>query len=156
VIVVSDTSPLLNLSIANCTYLLRELFSEIVIPPAVATELQRHSIPIDTTWMRIVSAKSTDELTRLKQQLDPGEAEAILLAVELGASLLLIDEHLGRRVAVARGLHPMGLLGVLAEAKDRRLIPDCKPILDLMMEQAGFWIAPSLRTQYLRDIGELD
>jgi predicted nucleic acid-binding protein len=104
--------------------------------------------------MRVVAAQDRKQLAELRRQLDPGEAEAIIVAVELRASLILIDEQRGRRVAAERGLGYMGLLGVLAEAKGRGLIPECKPILDGMIEQAGFWIGSDLRSRCLREIGE--
>jgi predicted nucleic acid-binding protein len=72
----------------------------------------------------------------------------------LQASLILIDEQRGRRVAADRGLEYMGLLGVLWEAKERGLISECKPMLNQMIEQAGFWIGNDLRTRFLLGVGE--
>ncbi len=115
-IVVSDTSPILNLSVVGRLELLRSLFGEIVLPPWVAAELERHRIEVEANWMRVVAAQDRAQLAELRQQLDPGEAEAIIVALELQASLILIDEQRGRRVAADRGLEYMGLLGVLSEA----------------------------------------
>ena len=94
-IVVSDTSPILNLSIVGRLELLRSLFGEIVLPPWVAAELGRHQIEVEASWMRVVSAQDRAQLAELRQQLDPGEAEAIIVALELQASLILIDEQRG-------------------------------------------------------------
>jgi predicted nucleic acid-binding protein len=104
--------------------------------------------------MRVVAAKDRVQLAELRRQLDPDEAEAIIVAVELQASLILIDEQRGRRVAAGRGLEYMGLLGLLSEAKERGLIPECKPILDEMIEQAGFWMGNNLRSRFLIGVGE--
>jgi uncharacterized protein len=145
VIVVSDASPILNLSIVGYVGLLRTLFGEIVLPPRVAQELDRHGVPIDPDWMRVVIAQDREQLAELLRQLDPGEAEAIIVAVQLQASLILINEQRGRRIAADRGLRFMGLFGVLSEAKERNFISECKPILDGMIEQAGFWIGNDLR-----------
>ena len=96
--------------------------------------------------------------TRLRcsgRQLDPG-AEAIVVAAELEADLLLVDEKRGRRIAIDRGLEVTGLLGVLAEAKARGLISRCQPVLDDMIRVAGFWIGDDLRSRYLQGLNEID
>ena len=139
-IVVSDTSPILNLAAVDKLRLLRDLYTEIVVPPAVQRELVRNGIQFDLKWTRVVAAQDQTEVAALREQLDPGEAEAIVLAAELDAKLLLVDEKRGRRIAIDRGLEVTGLLGVLPEAKARGLIPKCKPILDDMIRVAGFCI----------------
>ena len=154
-IVVSDTSPILNLSAVGKLDLLHDLYSELVVPPAVQRELSRNAIDLDALWMRVVVAQNRNDVASLREQLDPGEAEAIVVAAEVAAGLLLVDEKRGRRIAIDRGLEVTGLLGVLAEAKARGFIPKCQPILDDMIRVAGFWIGEDLRTRYLRDLNEL-
>jgi uncharacterized protein len=155
-IVVSDTSPVLNLAAVNRLNLLRDMYAEIVIPPAVAQELERNGVQNELSGARVVAARDQDEVDALREQLDPGEAEAIVLAGVLVADLLLVDEKRGRRVAESRGLEVTGLLGLLAKAKARGLIARCKPVLDDMIRVAGFWIGDDLRTRYLRRLNELD
>ncbi len=154
-IVVSDTSPILNLAAANKLHLLRDLYADVVIPPAVEQELVRNAIQLEPWWTRVVSAEDQNEVAALREQLDPGEAEAIVVAGELDADLLLVDEKRGRRIAIDRGLEVTGLLGVLAEAKARGLILRCQPVLEEMIRVAGFWIGDDLKTRYLRGLGEL-
>jgi hypothetical protein len=144
-IVVCDTSPILNLSAVDQLGLLKSLYSEIVIPPWVNQD-----------WVKTISAQNQREVMLLREQLDPGESEAIVLAGELKAELLLLDEKRGRGIATTRGLEVTGRLGVLAEAKARGLIPNCMSILDDMIRIAGFWIGEDLRTQYLRAMNEGD
>ncbi len=124
VIVVSDTSPILNLSAISHLHLLRGLFGGLGLP------------------------------AELLERVDPGEAEAIIVAQELNASLILIDERRGRRIEAERGLSFTGLLGILFEAKTRNLIPECKPLLDGMILNAGLWVGNDLRTRFLRSLGE--
>ena len=155
-IVVSDTSPILNLAAVDQLHLLRDLYAEIVVPPAVLRELFRNGIQLDPSWTRVVSARDQHAVAALRDQLDPGEAEAIVVAAEIHAGLLLVDEKRGRRIAIDRGLAVTGLLGVLAEAKARGLIPTCQPVLDDMIRMAGFWIGHDLRNRYLGGLNELE
>jgi predicted nucleic acid-binding protein len=104
--------------------------------------------------VRVIAAQDRDEVAALLEHLDPGESEAIVLAGELHAALLLIDERRGRSIARGRGLEVTGLLGVLAEAKAEGLIPRCQPVLDEMIRVAGFWIGNDLRNRYLRSLNE--
>ncbi len=103
-----------------------------------------------------MAAKDKGNVEALRDQLDPGEAEAIAVAIELNAGLLLVDEKRGRRIAMDRGLAVTGLLGVLAEAKARGFITEGRPVLDDMIRVAGFWIGDDLRSRYLRGLNEMD
>ena len=85
--------------------------------------------------------------------LDKGEAEAIALAQELAAHLLLMDEHLGRAVATRLGVRIIRLLGVLIEAKHRELIQEVKPLVDALMN-LGFHVKQDLYQRVLQAAGE--
>lgn len=152
-IVVSDTSPLLNLAAISRLDLLQAVYGQVLIPPTVAHELTRYGVSIPT-WVVIENAHNRQAVASLLAQLDPGESEAIVLAEEIHASLILIDERKGSKVAVARGLKTIGLLGVLGEAKVRGFIPACAPILDEMVRVAGFRLGPGIRQRFLTAIGE--
>ena len=90
----------------------------------------------------------------LRQHLGAGEAEAIALALEGGAELLLMDERLGREAARRVGVRVVGVAGVLLEAKRKRLIPAIKPYLDLLRDVTGFRLGDDVYAQILRDAGE--
>jgi uncharacterized protein len=71
------------------------------------------------------------------------------LAIELEADDLLIDERLGRQEAIRLGLPVIGILGILLVAKRRSLIPQVQPVIDALIQQAGFRVSPQLYQQIL-------
>lgn len=130
--VVSDTSTLCYLILIEETRLLPALFTEIVIPPAVRDELAHPDAPVIVRdwiasppgWLSIPNAPAGSE-DREIQRLDPGEREAILMAEQMDADLLLLDDWQARKLARARGLSITGLIGVLAMAIEKSLVdPD--------------------------------
>jgi predicted nucleic acid-binding protein len=145
VIVISDTSPITNLAAIGCLDLLRQLYHRVIIPSAVYRELTaetgRHPGAMVQTldWIETGAVTNQAIVTALRIELDEGEAEAIALAQELNADLVLIDERLGRAAASRFGLRVLGLLGVLIQAKQQGLIPEIKPLLD-GLQHAGFYI----------------
>jgi len=88
------------------------------------------------------------------RNLDFGEANAIVLALELQATQLLIDERLGRLEAKRQGLRITGILGVLLAAKSRTLLPEVRPVMDNLIQQANFRISPQLYGEVLQLAGE--
>jgi|SRR2546428_9084052 len=105
-IVVSDTSPIRAFHFLRQISLLQRLFGAVIIPPAVANELihPAHPFePLDLSVIPFVEVRAPHDQQRVAHyanSLDIGEAEAITLAAELGA-LLLIDEIDGRAAAAA-------------------------------------------------------
>jgi uncharacterized protein len=66
------------------------------------------------------------------------------LALELSADRLLIDDAAGRTIALREGLQITGVLGILLISKQRGLIDSVQPLLDNLLEQAGFWVSDGL------------
>lgn len=106
-------------------------------------------------WIKTKLVRNTQLAQALRQELDPGEAEAIALAVEAEAQLLLMDDRIGRDSARHLGLHFTGLVGVLIEAKKKGFIEAVKPDLDALRDKAGFRLDEVLYTRVLRDEGEV-
>lgn len=160
-IVVSDTSPILNLARIGRLVLLQSLYHVVLIPSAVYNELTHSkrdlppSIDFDSEpWLVVATAKDQTRVQELRQNLDPGEAEAIALAIERHADLLLVDERRARKTAAASGLRVTGLLGVVAGAKRAGLIDLAKPVLDELIQDARFWLGPELYAEVLSELGE--
>lgn len=147
-IVVSDTSPITNLLKIGRIDLLHDLYGTVVVPSAVAKELnflkETRRWMIDLDWIEVVELQNRDVYSLLADTLDPGEAEAIALSLELDADVLLIDEVDGRREAANRGLEVTGLIGVLLEAKRAGLIDLIRPEIDKLVSDAKFWMSPNL------------
>ncbi len=90
----------------------------------------------------------------LKSELDNGEAEAIALAVEVEADLLLIDETDGRRIATLYDLPKTGVVGILMRARLDGRIESLRQELDALREDGGFWIAEALYRKSLEVVDE--
>ncbi len=154
-IVVADTSPLNYLIQIACESLLPALYQSILIPAAVVAELEDPSAPAPVKqWMSRVPEwvkvrKIVGQPDAALWVLGPGEREAIQLAEEQHADLLLIDERKGRIEATRRGLATTGTLGVLLVAADRGLI-DAEASYNRLMRETNFRITPTLETSFLR------
>lgn len=128
-LVVADTSPINYLVLLEHTALLPTLYTRVLLPPAVVTELQDLEAPEAVRawaadlppWCEIRRSASQTG-TEALGHLGEGEREAIFLAQELQADFLLMDETDGRQAALARALTVTGTLGVLERAAERGLI----------------------------------
>lgn len=160
-IVVSDTSAIINLAMIGRLDLLRQLYNEVVIPAAVYREIvvqgagKPGAIEVQTQpWFKQQPVVDTAFVSQLRRDLDEGEAEAIVLAQEISADLLLIDDQAARRHAARLGLRFIGLLGVLLEAKTAGFLATVKPSLDDLISMAGFRVRSSLYQAFLASAGE--
>lgn len=160
-IVVSNTSPIINLAAIERLDLLQRLYGTILIPQAVYHEIairgsgQAGASEVQTfQWFQRYDVQDRVLVKQLEQQLDPGEAAAIALSIERQADLLLLDERRGRMIARQLGIAVTGLLGVLLVAKQRGYLPTIRPALHDLMTKAGFWIDPELFTKVLKSADE--
>lgn len=152
-IVVSDTSPVTALLTVGEADLLPALFTEVVIPEAVREELLRshRSLP---QWLRITAVKDRLRVDDYCREVDPGEAEAIAMARELGADCLLMDERRGRRLAAREGVAVIGLVGVVLLAKRGGLTSSARALLVRLEAEAGIYLSPQVREAALASVGE--
>lgn len=147
--VVADTSPLIALAQVDQLSLLEKLFGEVLVPPAVVREVGL-SLP---GFVRELKLSRPIPAAVLRASLDPGESEALSLALEIGANRLILDERPARHVAQGLGLPIIGVLGVLLAAKQKGLIPAVRPILDALVKNR-FRLTPDLYEWLLTEAGE--
>ena len=152
-IVVSDTSAITSLIHIRREQLLAELYGPVLIPPAVQLELLRTHAEIPR-FLEVRPVRDLVAVARLKAELDLGEAEAIVLAKESHADLLLIDEKLGRHVARREGLHISGLLGLCVDAKRTGKIASLRELVQKLQSEAGFRVSRAVQEQAFALAGE--
>jgi uncharacterized protein len=159
-IIVSDTTALSELSKIGKLDLLHGVFGRVIIPQEVYQEITTGNHPAveavkSVQWLEICPVNHHESIIKLELEtgLDRGESSAIILAEELKADQLLLDEKAGRKVAIARGLPIIGLVGVILLAKEKGLINNVKGILDNLINQ-GTRISPKLYTYALMSAGE--
>jgi uncharacterized protein len=163
--VVSNTSPLLNLAIINQLNLIQQQFGQVIIPDAVLTELRiNENLPgsqqlqkaIKEGWILINTVENQAFVQLLKRELDQGEANAIALAIQLNADLLLLDERDGRRIARTLGLNLTGILGIILRAWRDGQVTSVKELINQLRQSANFRIASHLEQQILTETNELN
>jgi predicted nucleic acid-binding protein len=125
-LVVADTSPLRYLVVIQAIEILPLLYERVIVPQAVLTELQHPRSPREVrAWLATppawVEMRQPQQRTRLAR-LGPGEQDAIQLAEELHADLVLMDDEDGRIEAERRAMAVIGTLGVLERAAERGLL----------------------------------
>ena len=152
---VSNASPLINLARIGRLELIRRLRGEIFISPAVHLEVvKRHPEKpgakqiSESTWIHVKPPVDQAAVDDLSGFVGAGEAESIILAAEVSAEWLIIDELKGRQVARDRGLRVVGPLGILKAAYRRGWIAELKQALD-QLRAAGTWISDELYKRIL-------
>ena len=155
-ILVLDSSPLITLSRTGDLQLLQQLVDTVHIPQAVYDEVvgagadQPGGRAVTLAqWIVRHQVRDQEAVVRLRGRLGRGEAEAIVLAKELRADYVVLDDATARRTAEAEGCHVLGLLGLLVHAKEQGLIPAVKPILDRVLA-AGFYLDDKLYRALLK------
>ena len=161
--VVTDTSVILNLCFLKQESLLISLFEKVIAPEQVVREFQRlvsvdsrfHGLVFPSFVQRETPSEALPDLAH-SARLHAGENAVLALALEQRAEAVLMDERAGRAAASALGLKTVGLLGILIRARQRDLVPAIAPLLDRLHNEARFWISSSLRDAMLRAAGEGD
>ena len=160
-IAVCNTSPISSLIQIGHLTLLEKLFTELWIPPEVASELD-DGVEFLGDWraspgaaaIRTRSIHNHALLRELSGHTHLGEAAAITLAVEIGDALLIIDDAEGRRIATTVGLRCSGTVGLLVASKHAGHVARVAPLLDALRVRARFWIGDDVLRRALQLAGE--
>ena len=159
-LVVCNSTVLIALSRIGYLWLLEKLLGHLVIPTAVYNDVVvrgsgRPGVTevAEAGWIHVIEVKDVSIAEGLASILHRGEAEAIALAKEMGADLIILDDNLARETAIMKGLNVAGTLALLHQAKEKGLIPKLKPILDAL-RSARFYIGDEY-DEILRDAGEI-
>ncbi|GCF16224.1 DUF3368 domain-containing protein [Haloarcula mannanilytica] len=158
-LVVSDTSPMLNLALIDQLSLLKSQFSGITVPRQVWDELTDGEAGVDALrslhddeFLTITEVEQSHLFTEIFHELDLGETAAICHAIEHGADLILLDEKDGRQVARRHNLSVTGVIGILLRGANAGDI-ELKHELDALRD-AGFWISDELYSKVLSEAAE--
>jgi predicted nucleic acid-binding protein len=160
-IVVSDTTPLIGLSSIGRLELLLQLFDDVYIPQAVFDETvtsgreegkAKHSVA-NADWIHIVEVKDRLAVNILLDEMDLGEVETIILASEMKADWVLMDEKKGRRKLSQLNIPKIGTVGILLKAKQLGLVSNLKAELE-SLQKSGFSVSQLVIEEVLKMAGE--
>jgi len=153
-IVVSDTTPLVGLASIGRLDILRELFDEVYIPQAVHDEATSARKDIEAAiWMHVVQVRDRLAVNILLDEMDLGEVETIILAGEMNADWVLMDEKKGRRKLSQLNIPKIGTIGVLLKARQLGLIQNLKHEIE-NLQKMGFSISQMVVDDVLKTVGE--
>lgn len=159
-IVVSDSTILIGLAKIGKLDLLKKIFSRVFIPEEVFKEVVERgkgkpgsNVINESAWIETKPVKDEIQVAFLLGSLDKGEAEVLVLARELKADLILLDEEKARKSAVIAGFEIMGLLGLFILAKNLGLIHKVRPLVDELLRKK-FRISDKIIEKTLKKAGE--
>jgi len=149
-VVISDTSCLIILDKIGELDLLYKLYGTVFTTPQIAEEFG-DELPF---WVEIKEVFDKQKIKLLETNLDKGEASAIALAMEYENSLLILDDHKARKLALQLELIYTGTIGIIIAAKKKQIISSIKPIIE-KIKQTNFHITVELELQALKEADEL-
>jgi uncharacterized protein len=160
---VSNTSPISNLASIGRLDLLRRQFGIVHVPLAVLRELHLHPDPqardviqaaVDEQWLVAVEVVPTAALKLFRTLVHDGEAEALALAIQISAEILLVDEREARALGTQVGLTITGVLGILLRAKRNGQVEMVATEISRLRSVAKFRVSEPLVKRILHEAGE--
>jgi len=158
--VVCDSTVFIGLAKIRKIELLKQIFREVFIPDAVFNEVVtsgkgRPGVKeiANAKWIKREPIKDQRTVEILIAELGQGEAEVLVLGKELNADLLIIDDERARTAATSAGFNIIGLAGILLFAKQLKLIPSVKALLD-QLQSKNFRLSDRIYREVLKKSGE--
>lgn len=158
--VVVNTTPLIALSHVGELNILKKLYGKIIIPEAVYKELSvkeesicKKTVDSSLDWIQVDKIKNQLAKDMYKTQLHDGEVEVMILAKEIAADVVIIDDANAKKYAKYLELPVTGTLGALIKAKQEGYIGSLKCILQQMVKN-GIYISQSLIEMCLKQVDE--
>ncbi|MBR3274749.1 MAG: DUF3368 domain-containing protein [Clostridia bacterium] len=147
---VVNSTPLIALAKADKLALLRDLYDLVIIPEAVYREvtgkddIAAQRIQAAREWISIRKVDPSLDRRMYRAKLHDGEVEVMLLAQEIDANVVVIDDGAARKTAEYLGLPLTGTLGILIAAKRRGILDAVMPVVQ-QMEQNGIFFSMGLK-----------
>jgi predicted nucleic acid-binding protein len=152
--IVCDSSTIVALERINHLWLLEALAEEILIPHTVNKEINTKKDIDLPACFKVTEAKDKHFIKQNRENLHIGEVEAIALAKEVKADIVILDDKKARRLAEKEGLKVSGLLALIIMAKEKGIIKRVKPIVDDLKSQS-FFVGKDLYDEILKLSGEI-
>lgn len=162
-IVVSNASPLINVCKLRLFHHLPALYEILTIPEAVFNEVVEKGAGrpgaievvngIKSGFILKKQVNNTLAVLALSEFFGSGESEAIILAAEISADAVILDDNKARVVAASMNIHVTGTIGILLDLKRADIIPKIKPYLNKAI-RFGFRISPVLYSKILQKAKE--
>ena len=154
-----NTSPLIFLTKGGFLHLLQIVSPEIIVPQAVATEIQAYGQTdltamalAATSWLVVVATPPVPPIIQ-SWDLGPGESAVLTWAYVNTGTEVILDDLAARRCAVALGIPVLGTLGIVLTAKQRGAIPAARPVLE-QLRLCGMYLSDRVMNQALALVGE--
>lgn len=160
--VVCNSSTLIALARISHLDILEKLVKSLIIPSAVYDDVVTRGVGKpgaaevkEAKWIEKRNVSDPEMVMIFNAILGRGESEAIVLAKEIKADLIILDDEKARNVAISEGLRIIGLLAFLIQAKEKGIIKRVKPLMD-KLRGGGFFISEDLYQSAIKKAGEYE
>lgn len=157
-IIVSDSGPLISLAKISEFHILKYIFERVIIPDSVYAEVveegkgrpgEKETKKALGKWVEKIKVSDRTAVQVLLSELKKGEAESIVLAKELNADLILLDDKTARDMAEASGLMVKGTVGIILMANEMGIIKNFRTVVNRLRDK-GFYLKEDIYQRILK------